>query len=331
MSQFVVQADDAEFVTAGVTARSVINARAEQQDAMVVSPHLLAVADGLGGHVGGAEASRTALAALTAAVTGPCSFAELLAGVDAAQAAVAALADGELRNPGSTLVAVAVADDGSCLHGVWSGDSRVWALTGAARAVPLTFDHVHAGGGLSACLGDHGDPSAVRADTFSVDVGHGFGLVLCSDGVHGRLGGRDEQLRARLVAEIAGEGAASLVERAVRTDTDNATAIVVDVDTWVAAVTPARGPRRWPVRRARVAGECSSWIPGLSEPVPAPSPQAADVALAEALGRRVARAELPVAFSDLAAEVAACDGDIDAVVRLLDRPRGAAGARRRST
>jgi hypothetical protein len=228
-------------------------------------------------------------------------------------------------------VAVALADDGTCLHGVWSGDSRVWALTGADRAVPLTFDHVHVGGGLSACLGDHGDPSAVRADTFSVDVGHGFGVVLCSDGVHGRLGGRDEQLRTRLVAELAAGGAAHLVQRAVCGDTDNATAIVVDVDTWAAAVTPARGPRRWPVRRSRVAGECSSWIAGLSEPAPAASLEAADAALAEALVRRVAHPGLPAAFSDLASEVAACGADIDAVVALLDSSAGGVDTSREAT
>lgn len=125
----VFQGEEVVVSTAAVQACSVVNRRPGQQDAFAVDAHLAAVADGLGGHERGDEASRVALDALLAAVKGPCDLEGLLEGVDAAQGAVAALADGVFRNPGTTLVAVAVSDDGCCVHGAWSGDSRAWLLT----------------------------------------------------------------------------------------------------------------------------------------------------------------------------------------------------------
>lgn len=229
----VHQHDDLTLDTGRVQARSVINTRREQQDALLVTDWVAAVADGMGGHANGAEASRVALAALDAAVDGHCDTARLAAGCAAANDAVRALADGTFRNPGSTLVAVA--RDGNTVHGAWCGDSRAYLVAADGTVSALTTDHSVPFGGLWACLGDHGLDAQFGVSTFEVPTGVGAKVLLSTDGVHGPLDG------AYGIAELLAAGLDALVAAAAAEGSDNATAVLVDVDAWVAAAPCAGG------------------------------------------------------------------------------------------
>lgn len=125
----------------GVLARSVIRGR-----------RLLAVADGMGGHAGGAEASRVALAALEEALA---DGANLAVAVGRANAAVraAALELGHERM-GTTLVAAL--QSGPRYRIANAGDSRAYRIDGQGIQL-LTRDH--------SALADaqRGDPQAARA------------------------------------------------------------------------------------------------------------------------------------------------------------------------
>jgi serine/threonine protein phosphatase PrpC len=100
----------------------------------VPAPFLLAVADGIGGHAGGAAASALAVDTLRDVVldllrTPGLEFAKLLAEAFAAANArifAAAAADGALTGMGTTLVAALVAGDRATIANV--GDSRAYLI-----------------------------------------------------------------------------------------------------------------------------------------------------------------------------------------------------------
>jgi protein phosphatase len=119
-------------------------ARPANQDALLVSPPLFAVADGLGGTPRGEVASGLALDTLQARLTAPPS-AEALA--DAARAAARAIwqradAQPSLQGMGTTLTAVAVLDHAqqTRLAVVHVGDSRAY-LFHDGQLRQLTRDH----------------------------------------------------------------------------------------------------------------------------------------------------------------------------------------------
>jgi serine/threonine protein phosphatase PrpC len=223
----IVQHPEARRADATGAAVTRIGGRAEQQDAFAHGPGLWAVADGMGGHAGGAEAAGAALDALTAALDGPCDPDGLVRAFAAANDAVRALADGRGgAAPGTTLVALVPAPGRRALLGAWIGDSRAYLVSPAAhgpvRLRRLTTDHETASGALTACLGDHG-PAAFRVDTFTVPVGAGFRGLLCTDGAFGD--DDDGALAARLGAGLDTVAAVAALPRA-----DNVTAVLVDVD-----------------------------------------------------------------------------------------------------
>ena len=225
----VHQDDDLHLRTAAAEAVSLRNQRARQEDALLLGGHVCAVADGVGGHADGDRAARAALTAFAAAVAGPVDSAGLVAAVTAAQHAVAALADGDFRNPGTTLVAVAAAPDRTAVHGIWVGDSRAYLVRSDGTVTRLTEDHTDLFGGLLHVLGDHGDRVASTPGTFSVPVGAGVSVLLCTDGVSGpaeRALGHDEGV----IAELLPGGLRPMVLALAAQGSDNATAVLVDVD-----------------------------------------------------------------------------------------------------
>jgi PPM family protein phosphatase len=114
-----------------------LGARDAQQDAAYVGPGVVAVADGMGGHARGADASRIALEAFAVAVEGGATLEEA---VERADAAVRSLSDGgSSREPGTTLVAARLT--GATVQGVWSGDSRAYRLGTDGVLELLTEDH----------------------------------------------------------------------------------------------------------------------------------------------------------------------------------------------
>ncbi len=198
---------------------------------------LAAIADGMGGLAGGAEASRTALRALAGAVLDGGSDApvdlRLRAGSVAAAARVrdAAAAVPALRDMGTTLTALCCADDR--LHLVHVGDTRAYRLRGG-RCEQLTEDHAvrQPDNLLTRCIGA-GQPS-LPLDEASLDLQVGDRLLLVSDGVWSVVAADEFGRLAALVPPQA--AAEALVKAALRAGgPDNATAVVVEVASAAAA------------------------------------------------------------------------------------------------
>jgi serine/threonine protein phosphatase PrpC len=190
-----------------------------------------AVADGMGGLAGGAEASRTALRAAAAAVLDPGSkdavADRVRAGFTAAAARVhdASVAVPALRDMGTTLTVLCVAAGVATVGHV--GDTRLYRMRGG-RCEQLTIDHAvrEPDNLLTRCIGA-GQP-AVGADHASFATAPADRFVLVSDGVWSVL---TDDAFARLVERGDPQAVAdALVEAALAAGgPDNATAVVVDV------------------------------------------------------------------------------------------------------
>ena len=224
--------------------------RANNQDQLLVAAPLFAVADGMGGHAAGEVASALACEALGRAfeAAGPPSAAALGDAAHQANQVVydRAGADPELHGMGTTLVAVALVEDGSgdCLAVANVGDSRVYVLRdGELRQV--TKDHslvaeLVAEGQiapeeaerhpqrhvLSRALGVYPD---VEVDLTVVAPRRHDRFLLCSDGLSREVS--DDQI-ASVLRRLADpdEAARALIEQAkARGGADNITVVVVDV------------------------------------------------------------------------------------------------------
>lgn len=239
--------------------------RSNNQDRLLVADPLFAVADGMGGAAAGEVAAATAVEGLEAAFNAAGgSTPEAL--VEAARAANRAVweqagSNPEMRGMGTTLVALALLDDGR-LGAINVGDSRLYLLRdGALRQI--TSDHnlvaeLVAEGRISKeeaevhprrnimtrALGV--DPD-VPVDVFVEDPAGGDRFLLCSDGLPREL--RDDHITS-LLNRFADptEAAKELVDEAKRRGgNDNITVVVVDVEdpeketTVVAAARPPVG------------------------------------------------------------------------------------------
>lgn len=192
---------------------------------------LCAIADGMGGAAGGAEASRIALRALGSAVLDGASAdpleRRLLRGFAGAGERVFAesVSVPALRDMGTTLTALCFADGSVHLGHV--GDTRAYRCRGG-RCEPLTTDHAmrEPDNLLLRCIGGGKQHSEVDTETLSLQPGDRY--LLLTDGVWstvvepviGRLSARGEpqQVAEALVAAALAAGGP-----------DNATALVVDV------------------------------------------------------------------------------------------------------
>lgn len=239
--------------------------RSNNQDRLLVADPLFAVADGMGGAAAGEVASATAIDSLGEAFEAaaqPTSEA-LIAAAQSANRAVWEQAESnpEMRGMGTTLVALALLEDGR-LGAINIGDSRLYGLRdGALRQI--TSDHnlvaeLVAEGRISKeeaevhprrnimtrALGV--DPD-VPVDLFLEEPVAGDRYLLCSDGLPREL--RDDHI-ASLLNRLAdpAEAAKELVEEAKRRGgNDNITVVVVDIEdpekeTTVVAATPAAAP-----------------------------------------------------------------------------------------
>jgi serine/threonine protein phosphatase PrpC/DNA-binding transcriptional MerR regulator len=222
-----------------------IGGRDSQQDAVLVSEDLFAVADGLGGLQDGEVASRLALDTVNAAFAADHSISGLLnAGLEANKAVWRqATVDGEDAKMGTTLAAVAMTSDAGAvvLH---AGDSRLYHFRGG-RLDQCTHDHT-----VVADLIRAGEVSEEEAETHpyrhvltralgvgpNIEIDHaripcqsGDRLLLCTDGMFKALSSDD--VRAVLASEEeAQESADRLVASAVgRGAEDNVTVLVIDV------------------------------------------------------------------------------------------------------
>jgi len=191
---------------------------------------LLVVADGMGGHKGGATASRVAVEAIGEVFTSSQADppATLQAALDAANERVHSLAqtNPELRGMGTTAVMLMLCADGSA----WVahvGDSRAYRLRDGAFE-PITADHSVVGEMLrqgliteadaaihprrNEILRSVGVESSVRPDIAKVDAAEGDRFLLCSDGLSGVLSA--DEMAAVLQRESPERAVALLVEAA---------------------------------------------------------------------------------------------------------------------
>lgn len=213
---------------------------------------LLVVADGMGGHRGGATASRMAVETIGRIFEAEAGEAELSdpegllsrAFVEAnATIYQASLDDSGLRGMGTTAVSLLYSATG----GLWVahvGDSRAYRLRDGELDA-LTVDHslvaeLQKRGLIDAeeallhprrneILRSIGVLAEVEVDVSSVDVQTGDRFALCSDGLCGIV--RDPEIAAVLAAELPDSAVNTLVDRANQYGgTDNITVQVANVE-----------------------------------------------------------------------------------------------------
>jgi PPM family protein phosphatase len=222
--------------------------RQRNEDSFVAEYPLFAVADGLGGHVGGEVASQVALERLAEATTadGPedAISERLREAIHQANRAVGERASKEprLTGMGTTLTAVVVGRDR--LHLGHVGDSRAYLLrNGELRA--LTEDHtlvqrmVREGRLTPEQAGVHPQRSVLtralgieddlEVDQTTVEVTAGDRLLLCSDGLTAMV--NDEDIQKILVGQEDPQAASNALVDAANAagGQDNITTIVLDV------------------------------------------------------------------------------------------------------
>jgi len=238
--------------------------RTVNQDLPLERSNLYAVADGMGGHVGGEVAARVAVETLDQAFERAPTVAGLREAFSEANAAVwhESQANADLRGMGTTLTAMALvggADGRDALALANVGDSRAYVFS-AGTLVQVTEDHSLAeermrhGEMTEAEAAVHpqrhiltralGVSSAVETDMWELELHSGDRVLLCSDGLSNEVG-LDEMTDVLRTVEDPNQAAQRLVEAAnAHGGADNITVIVVDVQVGeeghgtVAKVTP---------------------------------------------------------------------------------------------
>ncbi len=228
-------------VEAGV-ATDIGRVRERNEDSFLVDPPLYAIADGMGGHRGGAVASELALEKVEElARSGKATLTDM---VRSANRAVfeRSMSDRSVTGMGTTLTAVQVDDSGA--HLVHVGDSRAYLLrAGAFRQ--LTDDHtlvnrmVSAGeitreeadvhphrNVLTRVVGTEPD---VDVDEDDIPVMDGDRILICSDGLTNMVA--EDQIQAILEATpTPQETADRLIKAANRAGgIDNTTVVVLAI------------------------------------------------------------------------------------------------------
>jgi PPM family protein phosphatase len=220
--------------------------RRGNEDAFLMAPPVYAIADGMGGHRGGAEAAQLAIRTLASRVPDLASAEgdALVEAVAAANRAILAVADEDdaLRGMATTCTAAIVR--GRVARIAHVGDSRAYLLH-EGRLAQLTDDHslvaelvregrlspeeaaVHPG--RSVVFRALGSMPDVEVDTLEVVLDADDRLLLCSDGLTSMLG---DPVIATVLRDVADTrtAVASLVTRAnAAGGTDNITVVLVDV------------------------------------------------------------------------------------------------------
>lgn len=201
-------------------------ARERQQDALLATPELYAVADGFG------DRDDLAAAALAAFASG---------GLPGAVGEVAPAVHASLPAPptaGTTLTAVRL--EGSSAHVTHVGDGRVW-LVRDGEVQQVTHDHtvvaglVEAGQLMEDEVRSHEHRNllnralgpGVVADEVALTLRAGDRLVLTTDGVHSHVDDLPSLLAMEGPAQAAADAVADAVARAG--EPDNHTVVVVDL------------------------------------------------------------------------------------------------------
>jgi PPM family protein phosphatase len=219
--------------------------RRDNQDSGYVGPHLLVIADGVGGAARGDIASSAAVDALRKldVTPGDDALSELAATIHLAHDRLAEIVEAHPELDGTSTTVTAAIFDGTQLQVGHVGDSRGYLLRGGELR-SLTTDHT-----LVQSLVDEGRITEEEArvhphrnlilravdgvhepepDLFPVPLETGDRILFCSDGCSGVL---DDATMARLLGDGAlDEGAASLVRAALEAgSSDNVTVVIAEV------------------------------------------------------------------------------------------------------
>ena len=256
--------------------------RPVNQDVPLERSNLYAVADGMGGHVGGEVAARVAVETLEQAFERIPTADGLREAFSEANTAVwrESLANEDLRGMGTTLTAIALVGDGDgkdiiALANV--GDSRAYVFSGG-QMVQVTDDHslaeerMRQGEMTEAEAAVHpqrhiltralGVSSDVETDMWELHLHSGDRVLLCSDGLSNEV---DLHEMAQVLGSVADPGEASqrLVDLAnANGGADNITVVIVDVqigednDGSPAVVTPL----------GRATGQPTAAVPAVDVP-----------------------------------------------------------------
>ena len=222
--------------------------RASNEDRALVADDLVAVADGMGGHVGGEIAAEMAVERFASDYDLATGLEGLIAAARRANRAVYQRSEAEptLRGMGTTLTAAAlVRENGQeVLHVINIGDSRAYFLEGN-RVIQISEDHSLAEemvrhGELTpemALVHPHrhiitravGIEPEVGVDAFSFEAHAGMRLLVASDGLTNEV--NDQEIAAILSIHLnREEAAATLLQTALaHGGSDNITVIVADV------------------------------------------------------------------------------------------------------
>jgi serine/threonine protein phosphatase PrpC len=224
--------------------------RNANEDSFLVGEHLLAVADGMGGHNAGEVASAMAIQLLSQAasrkIESPESLTELVSTINDA-IFTAATGTTEQRGMGTTLTAIAVVGSASTDEHVVVvnvGDSRTYILRqGELRQVTVDHSYVQelvSEGIISAndarthprrniVTRALGIDSKVIADTWTLPIVNGDRYILCSDGLVDEIS--NEEILAIVKQNADPQRAAERLIAAAndRGGRDNVTVVVVDV------------------------------------------------------------------------------------------------------
>lgn len=226
--------------------------RTANEDSFLVGEHLLAVADGMGGHNAGEVASTMAVQLLRESASRRIetfeSFTELVSSInDAIHAAATGTA--EQRGMGTTLTAIAVAAPNStptdqCVVIVNVGDSRTYIVrNGELRQVTIDHSYVQelVSEGVISANDAHTHPrrnivtralgidSKVIVDSWTLPIVDRDRYLLCSDGLVDEVS--NEEILATLMQHADPQQAAERLVAAANDHggRDNVTVIVVDV------------------------------------------------------------------------------------------------------
>lgn len=215
--------------------------RKRNEDSMYLGANLIAVADGMGGHVSGDVASTVVIDAIRPfdrAVDPDGLGTSLSRAVGAANEAMRRriIADPDLAGMGTTLVALMWSGSNFVIANV--GDSRAYLLR-AGTLVQLTDDHVY--GRLLANAGNvphlperlsrflDGRTDGRSPDLAPLNLREGDRVLLCSDGLSSFVA-HDAIEDALIGFPLVDEAADQLIQLALSADgPDNITVIVVDV------------------------------------------------------------------------------------------------------
>ena len=218
------------------------------EDSLLSRPDLglFAVADGMGGHDAGDQASAAVVGALDT-LSGPVGAGQLIASVRTHlhnvhfELQAEAARRGSRRGMGSTVVVLMITNSHYCA--LWAGDSRIY-LARRGELLQLTEDHSYVQelvkqGMLSIEDAEHHPQSNVITRAVGVDtdlmldkvtdrIQDGDVFLLCSDGLTREVSA--EEIRVELSGTDLGMAVRNLIDRALdRGAADNVTAVVVRV------------------------------------------------------------------------------------------------------